>query len=328
MKKHYLNILVLILCLFFSSGKIFSQQTPLLYYSFDKYDSEYVYDESGKENMKGSIHGNSYAWDKGFFGNAFVFSDSQDYIKLPDNINAGMKDFTIGCWVYGDKSFSSWSRIWDIGNGTNNYMFLSPKSGANTLRFAFKKDASSGEEIIEAGFSLYEEMWMHVIVTVKYDDNNIGYGKLYINGNLFGANDNITVTPEMLGLTTSNYIAKSQFAGDPALGGKIDEFVICDYAMEYSEVETLYHNGLPANLFNVYSIFTYSDFSSITTDLDLFTSYDDVNVEWTSSDESVISTSGVVTRDKIHEKDVILTATMTYTDENNQTYSISKTIEA
>ena len=247
---------------------------------------------------------------------------------MPDHINAGMKDFTIGGWVYGDKSFSSWSRIWDIGNGTNNYMFLSPKSGANTLRFAFKKDASSGEEIIEDGFSLYEWMGMHVIVTVKYDDNNIGYGKLYINGNLFGDNDNITVTPEMLGLTTSNYIAKSQFAGDPALGGKIDEFVICDYAMEYSEVETLYHNGLPANLFNVYSIFTYSDFSSITTDLDLFTSYDDVNVEWTSSDESVISTSGVVTRDKIQEKEVILTATMTYTDENNQTYSISKTIEA
>ena len=42
----------------------------------------------------------------------------------------------------------------------------------------------------------------------------------------------------------------------------------------------------------------------------------------------MISTSGVVTRDKIQEKEVILTATMTYTDENNQTYSISKTIEA
>ena len=124
--------------------------------------------------MKGSIHGNSYAWDKGFFGNAFVFSDSQDYIKLPDNINAGMKDFTIGCWVYGDKSFASWSRIWDIGNGTNHYMFLFPKSGSNTLRVAMKKDASSGETSIEVGCSIYHEMRMLVIVTVKYDNTNLG----------------------------------------------------------------------------------------------------------------------------------------------------------
>ena len=47
---------------------------------------------------------------------------------------------------------------------------------------------------------------------------------LYINGVVAGTNTNMTLNPASLGSTNQDYIGKSQFSGDPALNGSLDDF--------------------------------------------------------------------------------------------------------
>ena len=94
----------------------------------------------------------------------------------------------------------------DFGNGTNQYMFLSPRSGNNTLRFAIKN--GGGEQIVQTS-QLAENTWVHVAVTLGN-----GTAKLYVNG-VEQASANVSIKPSNF-KPTLNYIGKSQFSGSAA----------------------------------------------------------------------------------------------------------------
>jgi len=78
------------------------------------------------------------------------------------------------------------------------------------------------------------DAWIHVAVTKA---GNIG--NLYVNGELVGSNSNMTLSPADLGMTTQNWIGRSQFSRDPNFVGSVDEFRIYNRALSQQELKEL-----------------------------------------------------------------------------------------
>jgi hypothetical protein len=123
-------------------------------------------------------------------------------------------------------------------------MFLTPMNGANNvLRFAITTASTGGEQQINGTSILPTGLWEHVAVTLHGP-----VGILYVNGVPVGTNSSMTLNPAALGITTQNYIGKSQW-NDPYFNGSVDEFRIYDDALSANDVATLVSAlPTPANL--------------------------------------------------------------------------------
>ena len=80
----------------------------------------------------------------GEIGNALKLSGSGEYVNLPRGIVSGLHDFTISAWV-NPSANSPWSRVFDFGSGTNDYMFLTLSAGGGPLLFADILPSGVGE---------------------------------------------------------------------------------------------------------------------------------------------------------------------------------------
>lgn len=171
---------------------------------------------------------NGPAWVAGTNGNAVSLNSSAtNYVRLPTGVVNGLSDFTIAAW--GNlNSVATWSRIFDFGSGTANYMFLSLMGGSG-VRFAIT--TGSGEQQINGTNALPTGVWTHVAVTLSGTT-----GTLYVNGVAVGVNYAMTLNPSSLGVTPLNYLGKSQFAPDPYLSGRVDEFRIYNGALNPAEI--------------------------------------------------------------------------------------------
>src|SRR5450631_145749 len=169
----------------------------------------------------------------GKIGNAVQLSGNGEYVDLPDGIVSGLRDFTISAWV-NPSANSAWSRVFDFGTGTNDYMFLTLSAGGGPMRFAITTSGNGAEQQINAPGTLPLNTWSHVAVTLSGTT-----GTLYVNGQPVGTNNNMTLNPAALGATNQNWIGRSQFSGDPFLGATVDDFQIYDHALSASEIATL-----------------------------------------------------------------------------------------
>ena len=177
---------------------------------------------------------NGPTWSAGKIGNAVSLDGSNDYVSLPTGVVNGLTTCTITGWVYLN-SVGNWSRIFDFGTGTTNYMFLSPKNGANgKVRFAIRT-ASVAEQIIDGAAAIATAGWHHIAVTL-----NGATGTLYVDGAQVGQNTAMTLNPSSLGATTQNYLGKSQFSADPYLNGKVDDFHVYGTVFTAAQIATLY----------------------------------------------------------------------------------------
>jgi hypothetical protein len=157
----------------------------------------------------------------------------QQYLQLPQgHALAGYDEMTVAFWVNWSAG-GQWQRIFDFGNGTTQYMFLTPQSGNNTLRFAVK---NGGAEQAVNTEQLPLQQWVHVVVVLGG-----GNGRIFMNG-VEKASAPVTIKPKDIkpGL---NYIGKSQFAADPLFSGKLDELVIYNRALESQEINRLYEGN-------------------------------------------------------------------------------------
>jgi arabinoxylan arabinofuranohydrolase len=197
---------------------------------------QYSFSETNGTTTADSVGGP--AWD-GTLPNAGTFSSgqltlasgSQQYVRLPAGIVSTLSNFTIEVWVKLN-STANWSRIFDFGNSTTTYMFLTPQNGSTTrLRFAITTGGGGGEQQITGPTALAAGSWYHIAVSLKGNT-----GILYVNGVPVGTNTVMTLKPSSLGSTTNNYLARSQFAADPYLNGVIDEFRIYNVALSPNEI--------------------------------------------------------------------------------------------
>ena len=168
----------------------------------------------------------------GVIGSALDFCGTSSYVRMPDGIASGLAgDYTVSGWV-DPAADATWSRLFDIGSGTGDYMFLTVSNGTN-VRFAITANGPGAEQQINGTAPLPVNQWSLVTVTVSGTT-----GTLYVNGKVVGTNPNMTLHPASLGATTNDYLGKSQYA-DPALNAKIDDFNMYDRALSAAEVATL-----------------------------------------------------------------------------------------
>lgn len=207
------------------------------YLRFDEASGTTASDATG--NGRNGTLVNGPTWGSGKFGNAVYLDGSNDHVTLPTGVVNGLTDFTISTWVYLN-SASTWSRVFDFGTGTTNYMFLTPRhtNTSGTVRFAIRTPSVS-ERIINGTSALPTGAWTHVAVTLSGST-----GILYVNGAEVGRNSSMTLTPNSLGATTQNYIGRSQYS-DPYLNGRVDDFRIYAAALSAIEIARLYAEQVP-----------------------------------------------------------------------------------
>lgn len=164
------------------------------------------------------------------------------YATLPIGIVSSLSDFTISTWVKMD-AISNWMRVFDFGNSTTQYMFLTLQAGTTTVngvkssivRYAIK---NGGTELnVSAPYAFPLNTWVQLAVTQSGNT-----ARLYINGALVSTNTALNIKPSQLtpaGTTTGttlNYLGKSQF-NDPIFNGSIDEFKIYKRALSDAEID-------------------------------------------------------------------------------------------
>ncbi|MFK3979175.1 beta-L-arabinofuranosidase domain-containing protein [Micromonospora sp. NPDC050397] len=176
-------------------------------------------------------------WTAGRTGNAVNLNGTGAYVSVPAGILAGATAFTVATWVRLD-AIGNWGRLFDFGTGTGSYLFLSPRSGSGTARYAITTGGSGAEQRIEAPAALPVGAWTHVAVT---QTGNLGV--LYVNGVEVARNSALTLRPASLGSTGQNWIGRSQYAGDPYLDAAVDSFRIYSRALTASEVANLHATG-------------------------------------------------------------------------------------
>jgi hypothetical protein len=199
-------------------------------------NATYLFENNVRDTQSGNnplVYGTPKYVD-GKSGKALSFDGTDDYLALPGRLGDS-NDFSFAAWVKWNGG-NNWQRIFDLGSGQASNMFLTPKSGGNTLRFAIKYNNGTEQQL--NGTTLTAGVWTHVAVTISGDT-----GKLFVNGSLVNTNAAMTFNPAQLG-TELNYLGKSQYA-DPLFAGLLDDTRFYNYALTDSQVGALAGSAAP-----------------------------------------------------------------------------------
>ncbi|MFO1487821.1 MAG: glycosyl hydrolase [Verrucomicrobiota bacterium] len=188
-------------------------------------------DTSGYGNN--GITAGTPAYTNGHSGQALAFDGANTVVTLPPNV-ATNNSFSFAAWIYWNGG-ANWQRIFDFGNSTTHYLFLTPSSGSGTLRFAI---CNGGSEQTVQTAALAVGSWQHVAVTLSGNT-----ARLYVNGVLAASNTGMSISPASFSPRV-NCLGKSQFA-DPLFNGLMDEVLITDYALSAAQVAALQTNAPP-----------------------------------------------------------------------------------
>jgi hypothetical protein len=201
-------------------------------YTFSETAGTTVADSVGGPAWTGTLpNGGTFA-----NGQLTLVSSLSQYVLLPAGIMSGMSDFTIEVWARLD-SAGAGVRYFDFGNSTGNYMFLTPLSSqTGSVRFGILTPGGS-EQDINGPSTPSAGVWNHLVVT-----HNGNTGILYVNGAAEGTNSAMTLNPSGMGITTNNWLGRSEFSST-YLNGAIDEFRVYNAALSPTEIAVTYLLG-------------------------------------------------------------------------------------
>lgn len=201
----------------------------ILSYKFGEADGAIIHDDSGNGNH-GAASGGLQIGEEGA-----VFDGIDDYVTMSEGILYGNDNITI---VMKMVPSSAQKHVFAYGFGNTSdtgYMFLNPSCpDTNALRFAAKKNTYAAEKEISSvpGVRLGEEATVTVVI-------NSSYVAMYVDGDLVMDGD-IGMTVSDLGKTTSNFIGKSLYDGDPYFAGTVSEFTVYGYCMKEADIKASY----------------------------------------------------------------------------------------
>ena len=161
---------------------------------------------------------------------ALKFNGTNNFIQLPTAI-AHREEMTISLWMKRSSS-SMWQRIFDFGNGEQQYMFLTANADNGLMRLAAKNGGD--EQQMDICKLKTNSSWQHITITFS-EDSVVAYvdGQKKAHSTDFNIRT-IDFKPVF------NYIGRSQFAGDPLLNADIDDVRFYNYALSANDVENLY----------------------------------------------------------------------------------------
>jgi hypothetical protein len=169
---------------------------------------------------------------------------TSQFVQLPYRI-ADSDELSVAMWVKWNTSTTQWQRIFDFGNDTEHYMFLTPNNGATSkMRFAIKNGGD--EQILDCPTKFSSYLWKHVVVTIGKDKTSI-----YIDGKEVASSTGITIKPSDI-RPVLNYLGRSQFAADPNITASYDDVRVFNYALSADEVATV----MAGNLTGIESVST------------------------------------------------------------------------
>lgn len=158
---------------------------------------------------------------------ALSLDGKENFVQLPatlPHVNA----ITVAAWIRW-RGGKTWQRIFDFGNGEEQYIFLTPRADDGRMRLAAK---NGGTEMRLTAPTLTLNEWHHVAVTLSE-----GRAVIYTDGKAVAESVNMPVSPNDF-KPVLNYIGRSQF-DDPLLGGDIDDFRVYNYALSGDDVTAL-----------------------------------------------------------------------------------------
>ena len=171
----------------------------------------------------------------GILGNALAFNGTDYYQSLNKGVVANLADFTVAAWIYQDEQ-RSWARLFDFGSSDHRYLTLVPYTAQSQSCFMITKVSSNGEQKVCTD-PIPSGEWVHVAFTLSGHT-----GTLYINGKEAANNNNFIMSPHQLGVTTNNWLGRSQYSADPLFKGKLDDFRIYSGALSASKIADLASN--------------------------------------------------------------------------------------
>jgi hypothetical protein len=207
------------------------------------YSMEDNVDDTSDNKLNGTLNGNAnFVNSKAGFGKALSFDagdGTNDYVDLPfGSLISTMSSGTFATWVYFANTGTAWQRIFDFGNSsTTGYMFLTQyNTTAGRTRFAITQTGNAaGQEQVVNGPAALPIGWHHLAVVI---DGAAMTLRLYQDG-IPVASGTTTVLPKDLGVTTNNWLGRSQYSTDPYFTGSIDDLRIFNRALSEGEVRYL-----------------------------------------------------------------------------------------
>ncbi|GGN19530.1 hypothetical protein GCM10011578_049490 [Streptomyces fuscichromogenes] len=205
----------------------------ILRYKMDETSGTVLHDSSG-QNHDGTVNGTAdWGADQGL-----GFNGSNTYVKVPDNIMAGLNSITVDFDVWIDKTMGKPYFLYGFGNtgngSGNGYLF----STGNQFRTAVTQGDFHGEQQTRPGtsYQLARGMWKHVTYTQSGTT-----GILYENGVEKARNTNVTITPGSIGggTTTADYIGRSLYSSDLYFHGRMRDFRVYNRSLGSSEVQAI-----------------------------------------------------------------------------------------
>ena len=166
-------------------------------------------------------------------GTAAMTLDGASYLMLPPAVSH-LTTMTVSVWCNTGVSSTAWQRVFDFGNGTEQYFFLTPDNGSE-MRVVLKDGGD--EQILSAPRPAAG--WHHFAVTLAPDGVT-----LYQDGVAVASASNITIRPADF-KPVRNYIGRSQFMADPLFTGGIDDIRIYNVALSAEQVQEVMGGGDP-----------------------------------------------------------------------------------
>jgi regulation of enolase protein 1 (concanavalin A-like superfamily) len=193
-----------------------------------------VQDTSGKGNHGTTSGDPGYVPSLPGMGKALQLDGTNDYVDMPiGSLLSTLTNSTFTAWVNFSGIGDAWQRIFDFGTGDTNYMFLTANTGAGAARFAIRT-ATVGEQIVTAPSALGTG-WRHLAVVIDATAMRL---RLYQDGAMV-RDSATTLLPKDLGVTTQNWLGRSQYTADPFFNGFLDDFRIYNRVLSESEVRYL-----------------------------------------------------------------------------------------
>ena len=179
---------------------------------------------------QGISHGQTAGLQSAIFGEG-------SSISLPYYVG-NLHSLTFSAWVY-STSGSDWQRIFDFGNGTGNYLFLTPDNGS-VMRFEICKNGT--KQGLNATKRLPLNSWNHVVLTIG--DEGVC---LYLNGILNASSASVSYRPDDL-QPCLGWIGRSMFDSDPLFTGAMRDVALYARPLTGTEVHNMYYTQMAHQL--------------------------------------------------------------------------------